>query len=1205
MTTPQILVVTSCTGEKLYKPSNQLKLEDFKDINRLQSCFEQLSEFAAPAGKMYTGQQHLQVMEGVHILRENLGRTSVDLLILSAGYGLIPESKTIVPYEVTFNTMKVHEIDEWAQFLGIHQAFEEAIIGYDLVFMLLGENYLRALSLPVLTQPSQTLIFLASHGSKNYIQSSEANTFILPLSNADAKRFGYGLVGLKGFIFKKFASIAAREPDWLQRVYSSPETFTQAISSDDNQLELTLGLPDVQPFAKLQTKAKIKQYDKDEFIPIPEDLPPAPNLHLGMQYFIPDWDDRVDPEYDFLTDTLTPERDPYADDKYAHEIYSTPNYDGILVSKVVLDANKKQRIHLNDVGIHKFLRFTGPIMGDCGAFGYIKEEVPPYKTHEILDYYERLGFNFGVSIDHLIVGPFAEPGVREKRYELTLINAQEFIEKHWYRGYRFTPIGAVQGWSTETYAEAVKAVIGMGYNYVALGGLARAQSGEILEVLKAVHPHLTPQTRLHLFGVARINTIPAFRHLGVTSCDSASVLRQAWLDPLANYHTTDKMYTAVRIPPVQGQGLRIRRVIDAGVADQETLLKLETEAIIALRKFDAGDSSLEETLSKVLAYDELVELPRDGKVDPYAQAKRRERHEVLYRELLTDQPWKNCDCPICKTIGIEVVIFRNNNRNRRRGFHNTYVLYKDFKKLLNELSTAQSRIYHKLKSVNNEVYGMKSPIIPQIHIIKNEEIPKDEAYQNLRILHFHSDAYALEHFNNNRYQFQHEPGDRTMLRCILSRKGSPKNYRLVATVHPTMKLFTEIVRYDPAYPPLDDYYAQGMMQAHKQTQSDFKGQKKSNTLDFCNYIIEGIKGVRTLYLPTITGWQAKKVFEKTIFVAFDEYDPNALYGAIYLPKAPIMQADGQTQTAAIFQAARSVDAINAGALDNLTVTLEIELNVSERQAAQSFADRNGRGSKKNKNLVISFDTSSAVSSLRVQAMEGTIFEYRLADGRNGGTGETATKAIVDLSTMEQMLLNVISCGKHKSEQFKHHYIPHFLPYAQEFLNLLEELFAKDWIEEPPSVKEPFRRLFVHGWPFCLKALAIAYHKSRIDQLGPLAAAIGTEHEDKDASRSVEEKYLCQAGIKKEQFREAPKVSFDEFKSRLEKIDWYRYRRHWIALTGYAVTKGQKKTFTLKESGTEVVVAKAQNTAVYIESVCDKILSDSWEELCSQENEPLE
>jgi hypothetical protein len=31
-------------------------------------------------------------------------------------------------------------------------------------------------------------------------------------------------------------------------------------------------------------------------------------------------------------------------------------------------------------------------MGDCGAFGYITEDVPPYTTDEILDYYSRLDF---------------------------------------------------------------------------------------------------------------------------------------------------------------------------------------------------------------------------------------------------------------------------------------------------------------------------------------------------------------------------------------------------------------------------------------------------------------------------------------------------------------------------------------------------------------------------------------------------------------------------------------------------------------------------------------------------------------------------------------------------------------------------------------------------------------------------------------------
>ena len=500
---------------------------------------------------------------------------------------------------------------------------------------------------------------------------------------------------------------------------------------------------------------------------------------------------------------------------------------------------------------------------------------------------------------------------------------------------------------------------------------------------------------------------------------------------------------------------------------------------------------------------------------------------------------------------------------------------------------------------------MASPIIPQqLELIKNEEIQQERDYQGLRIIRCQTDQKANERFMSRRYQFQHEWADRTELRCILSRKGTPTGYRLVATVHPSMKLFLEAVKYDPANPPLDDYDAQGMREAHERTQSDFKGQKQANTRDFTNYILEGIQGNRVLYLPTITGWQSRKAFDKTIFIAFDEADPNAMYGLIYLPKAPIMQADGQTQTAAIFQTARTIDAIEAGALDNLILTLEVELNLVERQAGQSFADRNGRGSKKNKNLVINLDSSSPLSSLRVQAIEGTVFEFRLADGRTTGTTETATKHIVDLSTMEQMLLNVISKGNKKPEHFKHHYVKQFLPYCQEFFGLLSDLFSSSWAEVTPDAKAPFRQLYVHGWPFCLKALALAYYQSRIDVLGPLSAAIGTENEDNDASKTLEAKYMSQVEKKKGEFVEKPRLTFEELKERLEKIDWHRYRKHWIALTGYKLDKGLKKTITLKGSDNKVVAAQAQNTAAVIGAVCDKLLSDSWQDLCSEKNEPL-
>ncbi|MDJ0677359.1 MAG: tRNA-guanine transglycosylase DpdA, partial [Calothrix sp. MO_167.B42] len=179
------------------------------------------------------------------------------------------------------------------------------------------------------------------------------------------------------------------------------------------------------------------------------------------------------------------------------------------------------------------------MMGDCGAFGYIKQEEPPYNTVEILDYYEKLGFNYGVSIDHLIVGQFAQSGVREKRYNLTLRNAEEFISKHQNIGYNFTPIGVAQGWNPQKYAEAVKALVEMGYEYIAIGGVARTPTKEILEILQEVSQHLTPTTKLHLFGVGRIDALPYFRHLGVTSFDSASPLRKAWFDAKENYHTLD------------------------------------------------------------------------------------------------------------------------------------------------------------------------------------------------------------------------------------------------------------------------------------------------------------------------------------------------------------------------------------------------------------------------------------------------------------------------------------------------------------------------------------------------------------------------------------------------------------------------------------------------------------------------------------------
>ena len=54
----------------------------------------------------------------------------------------------------------------------------------------------------------------------------------------------------------------------------------------------------------------------------------------------------------------------------------------------------------------------------------------------------------------------------------------------------------------------------------------------------------------------------------------------------------------------------------------------------------------------------------------------------IYREVLADRPWKDCPCNICRKIGIHVVLFRGAERNKRRGFHNLYIFYRQLQREL-------------------------------------------------------------------------------------------------------------------------------------------------------------------------------------------------------------------------------------------------------------------------------------------------------------------------------------------------------------------------------------------------------------------------------------------------------------------------------------------------------------------------------------------
>jgi len=405
-----------------------------------------------------------------------------------------------------------------------------------------------------------------------------------------------------------------------------------------------------------------------------------------LKYFIPEWDDRVDPNYDFITDTHSSdhEKDPIKNDVYVWDIFGIDKVpiDGVLVSKMTIMQSKSKFKRVLKEGIHNVLRLpkSFEIMGDCGAWGYIKKDMPPFKTFEVLDYYVKCGFNYGVSIDHLIVP--ASKDQDEKRWNVTLENAREMYEL-WQSRDRYINslriVGVAQGWDVDSYRKSVRELLKIGYDYIGLGGLARSPTGTnqkfgnsktVYNIVRGVWSEIKEWKKkakekvdIHIFGVGRLELIPELAKYGISSFDSASFLRKAWLSADRNYYTLEgKFYGAIRIPQTEKSPL-VKKLPEV-----DKLSALEARALESMRLYDQGKVTLDEVVKKIVNYDKAIGEKRDfGR---------------FYRQTLSDKPWKKCPCPICRSVGVEVIIFRGNNRNRRRGFHNTFAFFKGIRQSL-------------------------------------------------------------------------------------------------------------------------------------------------------------------------------------------------------------------------------------------------------------------------------------------------------------------------------------------------------------------------------------------------------------------------------------------------------------------------------------------------------------------------------------------
>jgi hypothetical protein len=414
----------------------------------------------------------------------------------------------------------------------------------------------------------------------------------------------------------------------------------------------------------------------------------APDLAVTTPralYFLPDWDDFVDARFDFLNDQFSKPRRLGRKEEHVTRLASPrPLADGVLVSLAQhlgrkgllkrVDTVERDSLSPRSVKTHFGLADNQLAFGDCGAFSYSSDDEPSISVEQAVHVYDLYEFDLGASVDHIPLEEVVRDGKvvrltmaeRKRRLQITRDNAASFLQLHARTNSRFIPVGVIQGIAPSDYADSVGDYLDMGYRHLALGGLVPRSDAGILEIVEGVARALAGNKErpwIHLLGVFRPKLQSDFRRLNVNSFDSASYFRKAWLRSNQNYlSSAGRWYAAIRIPP-SSDPRTLLRLKERGVSEKR-IQELETAALRALRLFDSGRLGVEKCLDAVRAYDTLL-----------ARGESAKSLFDSYRRTLEDKPWRKCDCRICRTVGIDVLIFRGLNRNKRRGAHNTLQLF--------------------------------------------------------------------------------------------------------------------------------------------------------------------------------------------------------------------------------------------------------------------------------------------------------------------------------------------------------------------------------------------------------------------------------------------------------------------------------------------------------------------------------------------------
>ena len=135
-----------------------------------------------------------------------------------------------------------------------------------------------------------------------------------------------------------------------------------------------------------------------------------------MRFYVPEWEDAVDANYDFIHDELSVLNKTERERSFIWDIFdyeSTP-IDGVLISREQAEGSRTKFDRITEYGVYDDPQLNIPnwlpTISDCGAWGYKSLPFPPYGNENMLEFYEKMDVDVGVTIDHLVLGSGKEKG---------------------------------------------------------------------------------------------------------------------------------------------------------------------------------------------------------------------------------------------------------------------------------------------------------------------------------------------------------------------------------------------------------------------------------------------------------------------------------------------------------------------------------------------------------------------------------------------------------------------------------------------------------------------------------------------------------------------------------------------------------------------------------------------------------------------------